>query len=68
MKFADEVRKETPALFLYEPELLYVFPNTVMDASFVGISEPHERFAGIHNWYMNTESVWPFFTDRNSNE
>lgn len=68
IKFAEEVRKETPALFLYEPELLYVFPNNVMHASFVGISEPHERFAGVHNWYMNTESVWPFFAKRNSNK
>lgn len=61
-KFTEEINKETPAIFLYAPELLYVFPNQVINASFKGVSEPHERFTGIQNWYIKTESVWPIFT------
>lgn len=61
-RFANEVAKETPAIFLYAPELLYVFPNHVMNASFAGVSEPRERWSGIENWYIKTEAVWPFFT------
>lgn len=61
-RFANEVEKETPAIFLYAPELLYVFPNHVMNASFAGVSEPRERWSGIENWYIKTEAVWPFFT------
>lgn len=61
-KFADELSKETPALFLYSPELLYVFPNRIQGASFTGVGEPHERFTGVKDWYVETESVWPFFT------
>jgi peptide/nickel transport system substrate-binding protein len=60
-KFAEELSKETPALFLYSPELLYVFPNRIQGATFTGVGEPHERFAGIKDWYIETESVWPFF-------
>ena len=61
-RFVEELTKETPAIFLYAPELLYVFPNRVGGASFTGVSEPQERFARVHDWYVETESVWPFFT------
>lgn len=62
-KFADEVAKETPALFLYAPELLYIFPNHIQNAAFSRVGEPHERFMNVHDWYIETESVWPFFTE-----
>ncbi len=61
-RFVEELQKETPAIFLYAPELLYVFPNHVVGATFTGIGESHERFRRIHEWYIETESVWPFFT------
>ena len=61
-RFAEELSKETPAFFLYAPELLYVFPNRVKGASFTGVGEPHERFARVYDWYLETESVWPVFT------
>lgn len=62
-KFGDALSAEVPALFLYSPDLLYIFPNSVKNAAFAGIAEPHERFASIHNWFINTESVWPIFKD-----
>ena len=61
-KFANEINIENPAIFLYAPELLYIFPNEISGASFNGVSEPHERFSNIQDWYIETESVWPFFT------
>lgn len=64
-RFANEIEKETPALFLYAPELLYVFPNHVFNATFAGVSEPRERWNGIENWYIKTEAIWPFFQNKN---
>lgn len=61
-RFSEEISKETPAIFLYAPELLYVFPNKVHGATFKGVSEPNDRFSRIQDWYIQTESVWPFFT------
>jgi peptide/nickel transport system substrate-binding protein len=58
--FKDEILKETPALFLYQPEFIYVFPHAVTGASFVGVGEPHERFASVHDWYVDTDSLWSF--------
>jgi peptide/nickel transport system substrate-binding protein len=62
-KFIEELKKETPAIFLYTPELLYIFPNKVTGASFTGVGEPHERFSRVHEWFIQTESVWPVFTE-----
>lgn len=60
--FAGELSKEVPAIFLYAPELLYIFPNRVIGATFTGVGEPHERFSDVYDWYIETESVWPAFT------
>lgn len=61
LRFAEEIEKENPAIFLYTPELIYIFPTRIIGATFAGVAEPYERFSSIHNWYINTESVWPFF-------
>ena len=61
-RFVSEIEKETPALFLYSPNLLYIFPNSVRGATFTGLSEPQERLSNVSEWYIETEAVWPFFT------
>lgn len=60
-KFVEVLNTETPAIFLYAPELLYIVPNTVTGATFAGVSEPYERFSTVYDWYIQTESIWPFF-------
>ncbi len=60
ISFSSEVAKESPALFLYQPQLVYLFPTRVKNAQFKGIGEPHERFASVHDWYIDTESLWNF--------
>lgn len=65
LRFADEIKEETPAVFLYSPEFTYILPTRVTGTSFVGLSEPYERFAGVSDWYVETESVWPIFTHNN---
>ncbi len=59
--FTRALADDVPAIFLYAPAFTYVIPNTVTEVSMKGIAEPYERFATIERWYMNTESVWPFF-------
>lgn len=62
-RFAAEIDTEVPAVFLYSPELLYVFPKHVTGANFTGLADPSERFASIPHWYISTESVWPIFNE-----
>ena len=61
LKFADEIRTDIPALFLYVPEFTYIAPHTIQDISFTGLASPNERFSRIGEWYKNTESIWPRF-------
>ncbi len=60
-EFAAEIAKDAPAVFLYAPSFAYIIPKTVMNASIAGIAEPFERFAGVNEWHIDTESVWPLF-------
>ncbi len=54
----QEISEYEPALFLYSPEYLYLTPKQIKDMEFQLITAPEERFTGVHQWYLNTETVW----------
>lgn len=59
--FHKEIEKDTPAIFLYAPEFLYVVPQRVRGLTLRSISTPSERFLNIYEWYMETDNVWKIF-------
>ena len=59
--FNDEIMKDVPAVFMYAPEFLYVFPKNVRGLSHGYIKVPSERFLNIYEWYINTDNVWRIF-------
>lgn len=59
--FSNEIAKDTPAIFMYAPEFLYVLPENVRGLSLGSITVPSERFLNIYEWYINTDSVWRIF-------
>lgn len=60
--FAEQIANDIPAIFLYAPSFIYVLPKNINVFGIDAISAPYERFANIHKWYMDTNSVWKFFT------
>jgi peptide/nickel transport system substrate-binding protein len=62
-RFTEEMRSDLPALFLFVPEFTYILPTRIERVSFNGLAQASERFSTIGEWYINTESVWPFFTN-----
>ncbi len=62
-RFADEMRTDLPALFLFVPEFTYLLPDRIHEVTVAGLAGPSERFSSIGAWYTNTESVWPFFNN-----
>lgn len=62
-QFERELAQETPAIFLYQPELVYLLPTSVKYTPYPGIAEPHERWSMIADWYIETESIWNIFTN-----
>jgi peptide/nickel transport system substrate-binding protein len=53
--------RETPAAFLYVPNMTYVFDPHITTVAMTGISKPHERFMNINEWHLQTDQLWPIF-------
>lgn len=60
--FAEELRADIPAIFLYAPDYLYFLSPKVHNLSLGRLALPHERWGNIYRAYINTEKVWPFFS------
>ncbi len=55
------LERETPAAFLYVPDLVYVLQSNIKTPAMDRISKPQERFMNIGDWNMNTDKLWPLF-------
>ncbi|MBC8464988.1 MAG: peptide ABC transporter substrate-binding protein [Parcubacteria group bacterium] len=59
---AEEIAEETPAVFLYAPDFLYILPEDMRGVTIGSVTTPAERFSGIGDWHMETEYIWSVFT------
>jgi peptide/nickel transport system substrate-binding protein len=66
-EFADLVRLDQPAVFLYAPDFLYVYPKNVTGVRVGSLTVPAERFNNVYQWYTDTERVWEIFA-RDTNQ
>ncbi|MFC1595108.1 ABC transporter substrate-binding protein [Patescibacteria group bacterium] len=57
-EFQKELQKELPALFLYSPSNLYIFPKDIRGVEIERITLTAERFSQIEQWYKNTQNIW----------
>lgn len=48
------IRADTPAIFLYSPQYLFVATKDLKDVKDGLVGEPAERFADAKNWYLRT--------------
>lgn len=55
------IQADTPAVFLYSPDFIYVLPEKIKGFEKSRTATPSERFIDIHHWYINTEKVWNVF-------
>jgi len=60
--FTKEVSNDKPAIFLYSPYFIYIMPTSIHNVKLGQLTTPSERFDGIENWYIETNSVWKIFT------
>lgn len=62
---AEEAEKliinDTPAVFLYSPDLIYITSPKTNIPDLRNITTPTDRFGNIMNWYINTDHVWNIF-------
>ncbi len=60
-EFEEEIKNDTPAVFLYTPYFLYVTPTKVKNIQLGQLTISGERFLNINEWYINTNNIWKFF-------
>lgn len=60
-EFADIVRDDIPAIFLYAPEFVYVIPDDLAGVRLGSLARPAERFLTVHEWHTEVERVWEIF-------
>lgn len=60
-KFAAEVTKDVPAVFLYAPDFVYSIPQDIVGVDLGFIETPSDRFLSAPLWHRETDYVWPIF-------
>lgn len=63
-EFQKLAEDDAAAVFLFAPNFIYLLPNGLQGVALGALSDPSERFLNIHEWYVDTERVWNFFTPR----
>jgi len=58
---SEKITADTPTIFLYSPNYLYLPPKNIKGLRNGFIASPSERFSEIKNWYIETQNIWPIF-------
>ena len=61
-QFEEEIKRDSPAVFVYSPAFIYVTANHVKGISIGHLIVPSERFLGVYKWYAETEKIWKIFS------
>jgi len=64
--FEEEILSDTPAVFLYAPDFIYILPRRIKGVELGYMTAPSDRFANIERWYAETEKVWKVFAKDNN--
>jgi peptide/nickel transport system substrate-binding protein len=65
-EFKETIEKETPAIFMYAPDFIYVVPPKLKGFTLGQITTPDNRFENISEWYINTDKVWKIFVGQSN--
>jgi peptide/nickel transport system substrate-binding protein len=54
-----EFTTDSPAALIYTPKFIYITDEKLQTPDFNGrIVNAHDRFTGVHKWYIYTEKIW----------
>lgn len=59
--FEKEILNDTPAVFAYSPDFIYLIKDSIKGFTLSKIVTPSDRFADIEKWYIETDRVWDIF-------
>lgn len=55
--------EERPAIFLFQPNMVYVVDKDIKLAEMKNIGRPADRFSNINEWHTESDTLWPLFRD-----
>lgn len=61
-KFQKEIQEDVPVVFIYSPDFIYLIPEKINNLSLGQITTSSERFLSIHEWNIETDTVWKIFS------
>jgi len=61
LALSAEINKDKPAIFLFAPSLVYAPAPQIKNILLKQVGSQSERFAGINEWFIETEKVWRIF-------
>ena len=64
LEFQEEIKKDTPVIFLYSPEFIYVSRKPVRGFIIGHLKGAQDRFLNIKNWYLKTDHIWKIFSKK----
>ncbi len=65
--FEQQVQSDMPATFIYSPQFIYAVSKSIKGVSLQSVTDPSERFLGITDWHIETDSVWKAFIKKQIN-
>jgi ABC-type transport system substrate-binding protein len=57
-EFQDILTEDIPAIFLYNPDYIYIVADEIKGINKEIITEPSRRFMNINEWYIRTKRIW----------
>jgi peptide/nickel transport system substrate-binding protein len=66
-RLSETISADTPAIFLYSPDFLYLAPSKIKNLTLPPITTPSDRFATLPAWHIGTDKVWKIFTKQSVN-
>lgn len=57
-EFQNILFEDSPAIFLYNPDYLYLLSKDIKGMKTIKIADPSKRFSDIENWYIKTKRRW----------
>ncbi len=58
-----EFTADAPAAFIFAPKYVYVVPERLKRVALESVNHGSERFAGVREWYIDTNTVWKLFAN-----
>ncbi len=62
-EFQNILIKDSPALFLYNPDYLYLVPEKIKGMNEKIIVDPSKRLTDSANWFIKTKRAWKITSD-----